>query len=660
MEKSLRNRIITLKRFAGRLGRDVAGNTLAIVAAAIIPLTALVGSGIDMSRAYMAQARLQIACDAGALAGRRAMTNGVVDDTVRAEALKFFRFNFETGESGATPTFSVASFKPTVADGTNTAVVMSASTTVPTTLMSMFGFSQIPISVTCNAKQDFVNTDIVLVLDTTGSMKNKASSSDTDTKIVALQNAVLALYDELKPVQDELTGYGLRLRYGVVPYASSINVGKLLRGVNTSYVASDAWDYQSRVANYTTVAGYTGTPGSPTTTIQTYSSSISASNCSKYGNNQSFSGSSGLPSTTSSGGPAPTATISYSYAPLDWGGSTNISGGGTKTCRRTRTQVTTTYSPYYKFTNWTYQPSSYDISAFVTGSVTIAKGTGSSENEDPGGTVSVSGPYNLRELATAPGATGITTTTSTWDGCIEERWTDNTLTSSTTSIPANAYDLDIALVPTGDRKTKWKPYWKDVAFLPTSVNYDYGGIDQRPQWACPAEARRMQVWDRASLDGYLKTLNPDGGTYHDNGIIWGAHIISPDGVFAADNPNSYNNMPVSRHMIFMTDGLLDTGYQTLYTTYGVERFDARVTPGGGASNETEQASRHRQRFKLMCTAVKGMGVSIWVVAFASSLDTDLTNCATNASQASTSANAADLNAKFVEIGKNIGALRLTK
>jgi Flp pilus assembly protein TadG len=249
MKISLRNRGIALKRLAGDLAKDTAGNALAIVAASVVPIAALAGSGIDLSRAYTAQARLQMACDAASLAGRRAMTAGAVDTTVRNEALKFFRFNFETGEGGRTPAFGVASFVPVVEDGASSAVVVRASTTVPTTIMSMFGYTNIPISVTCNARQDFVNTDVVLVLDTTGSMAQKAVSTDTQTKIEGIRSAVLALYDELAPAQTQLEAVGLRLRYGIVPYSVTVNVGKLIRAQNVSYMAS-TWSYQSRRPSY--------------------------------------------------------------------------------------------------------------------------------------------------------------------------------------------------------------------------------------------------------------------------------------------------------------------------------------------------------------------------------------------------------------------------
>ena len=64
----------------GAAARDVRGNTLAIVGAALVPLCAMIGSGLDMSRAYMAKTRLQSACDAAALAGRRIMNNDTMTE----------------------------------------------------------------------------------------------------------------------------------------------------------------------------------------------------------------------------------------------------------------------------------------------------------------------------------------------------------------------------------------------------------------------------------------------------------------------------------------------------------------------------------------------------------------------------------------------------
>ena len=88
------------KSFLARLRDNSSGNTLAIVGAALIPLTAMIGSGVDMSRAYMAKTRLQSACDSAALAGRRVMANDSLGTNVVPEATRFFRLSPSSCTSG--------------------------------------------------------------------------------------------------------------------------------------------------------------------------------------------------------------------------------------------------------------------------------------------------------------------------------------------------------------------------------------------------------------------------------------------------------------------------------------------------------------------------------------------------------------------------------
>lgn len=536
--------------------KNTAGNVLTLWAFFLIPLIGVIGSGVDMGRAYVARTHLQDACDSAALAGRRAMTASTVDTTVKTEALKFFNFNFPQLAFGTT------AFTPVVTSATGAAqtVVITAATTMPTTIMKIFGYTTLPVAVTCNASQDFVNTDIVLVLDTTGSMDAKASSADTSTKIVALRSAVMALYDQLAAVQTKLEASGLRLRYGIVPYASTVNVGAAIKAASSSYMYQGTWQYQSR---------------------QVITDSTGYNSCSAlygtYNNN--------------------------------------------------------------KCTYFKYLARSYDTSAFVSGStVDVAPliGTGTY--------------YGLTPTAQVANKT-------TWKGCTEERQTTQ-MTSSATTIPDTAYDLDVDLIPATDPQ-KWKPYWPEVEYT-SYQDRIYATDYMKPQYACPTAAAPMQAWTRSALSTYLDGLDPDGGTYHDFGMMWGARWASAGGIFGSNNPATYNNMPVKKYIIFMTDGLFDTGYSTLYSGYGVEQLDARVTPGGSSSNETDQLARHKQRFNLLCSKAKTMGYSVWVIGFATTLDTSLTTCASTTSQASTSANSAALLAKFVEIGKNIGALRLTQ
>lgn len=580
-----------IREALAQLRADARGNVLPIVAAAIIPIICLIGSGVDLARAYAAQARLQVACDAASLAGRRAMTNGTVDDTVRAESAKFFNFNFPQGS------FGTAAFTPATTQGANTSVVVSASTTIPTAIMKIFGFSTLPLAVTCNARQDFVNTDIVLVLDTTGSMADRISGASTGpTKIESLRSAVLALYDELAPVQTQLAAAGLRMRYGIVPYSSNVNIGKVVRAVDSSYIASDSWDYQSRRPVYR--------ESSSDSSVDRYD--LNSTQCSNLGHGRD-------PAT---GYPATSVDTNY-----------RSSSGR---CRVT----TTTYSQVFDY--WSYEQVSHTISGFVTSTSAAPVAT-----------------------PTRHPTTG--TETSYWKGCIEERQTVNTITSSSGySIPTSAYDLNIDMIPTGDKATKWKPFWPEVSYSRGNSTSSTSGTSVfgrgEAYVACPTEAKRLTTWTRDDLNTYLNSLAPIGGTYHDIGMIWGARLLSRNGIFKADNPLNYNSMPVSRFLIFLTDGQMAPNADT-YTAYGVEQNDQRVT---GAYSVPNQKDRHTQRFKMICNAVKAQNISIWVIAFDATLDSSLTECASSSSQASLSTNQAQLIAKFVEIGKNIGSLRLSQ
>lgn len=225
-----------------RLAADSRGNTLAIMAAAMVPLAGMIGSGLDMGRAYMAKSKLQTACDSAALAARRHMASSRLDQAAKDEGERYFHFNFPPGTMEAPPVTLV--IREASAD--SSVVEVSASTAVPTTIMKMFGKESIPIAIECSADQDYVNNDIMLVLDVTGSM-NCAAGSNCDiqqneannSRLSRTRTAAAALYRALEGAK------GVRTRYGFMPYSQSVNVG---RDLNLAWVASPA--------TYTTCTAY--------------------------------------------------------------------------------------------------------------------------------------------------------------------------------------------------------------------------------------------------------------------------------------------------------------------------------------------------------------------------------------------------------------------
>lgn len=209
------------------LRKDQRGNTLAIMAAAFVPIAGMMGSGLDMSRAYMAKAKLQTACDAGALAARRYMSSGAITQAAKTEGKKFFDFNFPAGTMKTQPvTFNIGA-SPTNASE----VLITASTTVPTSVMKLFGKRSIAISTTCSADQDYVNNDIMLVLDVTGSMNCAAgtgtgctyqATEQANSRLARLKAAAGNLYDALAGAT------GVRIRYGFMPYSMTVNPNSTL------------------------------------------------------------------------------------------------------------------------------------------------------------------------------------------------------------------------------------------------------------------------------------------------------------------------------------------------------------------------------------------------------------------------------------------------
>lgn len=506
--------------FMRKLLKDHRGSTAAIVAAAMIPMMGVIGCGVDMSRAYLAKTRLQQACDAGVLGGRKVMTSNGIDATVTGEVQKYVNYDFPQG------TLGTSSFAITPTAGANNSVNLTLSTAMPTVIMKIFGTNTVPISTTCTARQDFVNTDVVLVLDTTLSMNCLPTESGTTycpteksgSKIQALRAAVTAFYNSLKPAQNELESQGLRLRYGIVPFSETVSAGNLLRSTNTSWV-NDTWAYR-KCTNPNNRSGFTS---------QTCTSSS-------------------------------TVSIGPSDRPNNF---------------------------------W-----------------------------------------------------------STWNGCIEERQTVNNITSSSGyTPPSSAYDLDVSTIPSS-AATRWNVY--DT----TNETARYGlaaGLDS----ACPKAVQQTQAVSSVSnINSYTSSMTAGGYTYLDLGMLWGARLLAPSGLWASNNPTTYNNFPVNRHLILFTDGYPDSDTDA-YTAYGIEKFDKRVS---GSGNAATQLDSHEQRFRMLCNSVKGMNVNVWVVSFGagSSLTTDMINCASSSAQAFKADDQAGLVAKFTEIGEAIGALRLSQ
>lgn len=627
--RRFRNREASGRAFLSALATDVRGNTLAMMAAFLIPLTALAGSAIDASRVFAVKARLQQACDAGALAGRKFLTDtssATLDANSVAQANAFFGNNMKPGYMMSTG----VTFSPVKTSDNQ--VSATATATVPMTVSRFLGITNVPLTVTCEARYDVADTDVMFVLDTTGSMACTTADGSggcsqptltytrpdgstgyyvqekSGSKLSGLRSAVLDFYDTVASNADPST----HIRYGFVTYTSTVNAGYAVTAVSPSYIV-DNWTYDSR-----TIVGQVNR-GSPSTTIY---KPTNQTTCNGYAGRTPSSG-------YATNGSAVVNTVSW----------TNSNGG---TCTVSSQTVTPT---------WRYTSVPFNTSLYKTGVAVI----------DP---------------------SKITGATSKWQGCLEERDTTAGATSfNINSLPA---DLDPDLVPSNDQ-TRWRPMWPDVIYYRgnnTSVDYSgnstnpYGdstSASQTGQYtnllisnnaaagyvSCGKQVQRLAELNRSSVSSYLNAPDfaPLGGTYHDTGMIWGTRLISPTGIFSSDTAAWPGRNPPNRYIVFMTDGDMAPN-ANIYGMYGMERYDNRVTAGNWG-NQSTYINYHNARFLAECSAAKARNITVFVVGFGQTLTSQLTNCA-SPGQAYYASDNTSLQDAFKKIALQVARLRIAQ
>lgn len=674
--------------FLTRLRGDVRGNTLAIMAAAMIPLCAFAGSAIDLGRLYVVRTRLQTACDSGVLAGRKFIDTTTqkagtlaapvaLDAPASTQAQAYFNNNFSSSWGASrwfvsgTNVFTPGAFYD---DDKAIQVTGSASANVPMTLMAIFGQSTRKLTVTCQARFDTPDTDVVFVLDTTGSMaclpsddpsadcggsttiKLADGSTDyydtekTGSKMDAVRNAVSQFFDTM----DNNTAKPSFLRYGFVPYSSTVNMGKAIYDVNPGYLAS-TWTYQTRVPADYLISNDSGVID--TTKNQAQCIAITLAN---------------------SRSPAVTDPLTYNSSgqATKQVGSWNSSTGKCKI-------TTYTYGP-----QWTYQQRAWNTASYVA---SVSSGT-----------------------ATDP--TKAVPTQTSWQGCIEEvndgKKSYNAVGSyNIDALPAN---LNPDWIPTTtDDSTKWGPMWPSAVYARRNqagnYNYqgtatqtgndeslsspdpyrtsggapyppaapNYAGQTMRMQGFAPCGGAVMRLTNinttknpaesgtkpvtKTDITTYMAGLHPHGGTYHDIGMLWGLRMISPQGIFAADTAKHGGHADPKRVIVFLTDGAMAPNTYS-YGSYGIEYFDGRVSGSGSSISNTSLADYHNARFLATCKKATEKNIQVWVVAVGQSLTQPLKDCvgAAHPERAIFVNNSTDLAASFKQIATAISMLRISQ
>ncbi len=202
-----------LRRFAG----DRRGNVAIFTALAAIPLLVGAGIAIDTARASRSHNALQMAVDSAALAAAASDKVNMAGLTAAQKATRkkeledlarnYVKSNYS--DAGAEATITV--------DVTDTTLTVTGQKLFPTTLMSLVGYKTVDIDARAEVNLQggiSENIEIVLVMDTTGSMDQNNRLRDAKQ---AAKDLITTVLGEAK--SDD------KVKFALVPFSGSVNVG---------------------------------------------------------------------------------------------------------------------------------------------------------------------------------------------------------------------------------------------------------------------------------------------------------------------------------------------------------------------------------------------------------------------------------------------------
>ncbi len=176
---------------------------------------------VDYSRITDMRSRISGAVDAASLAAGRALLDGNLSDSeIVALATTYFKENVKSARGLGTvgePTINVHRDQGTID--------IDVQSTVKMTLARIGGFTDMSIPVTSEATYAQKDIEVGMALDITGSMNEVRGGIP---KIDALKSAFELFADRLIPEQKSSSQ---RVRIGLAPYSSGVNVGSFAASV---------------------------------------------------------------------------------------------------------------------------------------------------------------------------------------------------------------------------------------------------------------------------------------------------------------------------------------------------------------------------------------------------------------------------------------------
>lgn len=634
------------------LRRDRRGNVALMFGLALIPIIGFVGAAVDYSRAADFKTKLNRAADAAALVAAKDRNSAWARRKAAAEQV----FNANLGPHEG---LDNVWFKATEIES---GVRIEAGGDVQNQIMGVVGFRTSAVGTSAEAITITNPTEIALVLDNTGSMRN-----DMPALRKAAQNFTETVFNNAAAEQ---------VRVGVVPYVAAVNPGRA--NLQMSWMdtgANSKW--HGLHLRGKTIASMTGCNPDPDPKPAVVGG----------GSGGGGGGSSGPPPETDS---PPTGKDRAASLPI------------MKTMAEIAIELFGVPSARAQVTPATDNPNSgTDANPGKTAQGNAYRPGGGSAKVPTGFQY-----YHPCWLGNPPKVSHFDLFNridgARWKGCVEARPEPYDVTDE----PATAFNPDTLFVPyfwpdepgrdNGSANKNGRafnnsyledgsvpPGWTYYSDDPTNnyVNewYAYANLfkytlsnkakikengpdTSGPNAACPDEILPLSTKKADVLNAIQKLSHWNGGgTISSEGLMWGWRVLSPGPPFTEGS--EYGK--AQKYIVLMTDGLnsfvennADGPTKSDYTAYGYLR-DGRLPSDWFRKGQTYL----NDRMRLACQNSKRTGITVITILFR---ETDsvtqqlLKDCASEGNFSYIAANENDLRRAFEDVAGKISRLRLTK
>jgi Flp pilus assembly protein TadG len=602
--------IQTLKRSARALARALrseTANVAMIYGLAFMPMMATTGAAIDLSRALMVRARLAQALDAAGLAVGASVN--LDQQATQTLAQKYFVANYPSNKLGTPGALQVSV--------TNNVVDLSATASLNTTIMAIFGFNTMTVGATSEITRETKGLEVAMVLDTTGSMAQNG-------KIDALKSAATDLVDILAGNNN----YPDNLKIGIVPFALSVKLDPT-EAVNNGWVDTTG---QSSVARLNFSGGkyaywlYTD-PGGLSNTPWT--------GCVEARPN-------GLFETDT---PPDSSNPDTLWVPM--------------------------FQPDEPHVSSVWFPRDYIHNDF---SFSAADSTNDTLTAAGHGMQTGDGPFRLSTSWYGSLPSGLSAYTDYYAIKVD----DNTIKLATSAANASAGvavnftsngsgTLSMAESSTGTNLTMQKVrqnYWGKY------VGKSYSGTSG-PYTQCGMQPITPLTNDKQLLLQRINNLNPAGNTNIPFGLSWGWRLISPSAPYTEGVP--YSDDRTIKAIILMTDGMNDLPSENSqlnkdgYSPFG---YATQERLGTGINTESAMETEMNASLLRICNNIKSITDSTGserIIVYTIALmvtDTNtidrLRSCATSPAQFFNTPTSAELGTVFHTIAQDLTNLRISR